>query len=89
MSNFTLHYKVLTSDRFGWFKDEEFRFMISILAVGTLILIFFGGIQGDLLTRFRFASFQIISFMRTCGFVNTLDYNSWSTAAKLPSSWLC
>ena len=83
MSNFSLHYKVLTSDRFAWFKDEEFRFMISILAVGTLILIFFGGIHGDILTRFRFASFQIVSFMGTCGFVNTLDYNNWSTAAKL------
>lgn len=83
MSNFTLHYKVLTSDRLGWFKDEEFRFMISILAVGTLILIFFGGIQGDLLDRFRFASFQVVSIMGTTGFVNTLDYDKWSTAAKL------
>jgi trk system potassium uptake protein TrkH len=83
MSNFTLHYKVLTSDRSGWFKDEEFRFMVSILAVGTLILMIFGGIQGDLLTRFRFASFQAVSIMGTCGFVNTLDYNTWSTAAKL------
>jgi trk system potassium uptake protein TrkH len=83
MSNFTLHYKVLTSDRTGWFKDEEFRFMFSVLAVGTLILIIFGGIQGDLLTRFRFASFQAVSIMGTCGFVNTLDYNKWSTAAQL------
>lgn len=83
MSNFTLHYRVLTSDRLGWFKDEEFLFMISILAVGTLILIFFGGIQGDLLTRFRFASFQVVSIMGTTGFVNTLDYDKWSTAAKL------
>jgi trk system potassium uptake protein TrkH len=57
--------------------------MISILAVGTLILIFCGGIEGDLLARFRFASFQVISFMGTCGFVNTLDYDKWSTAAKL------
>jgi trk system potassium uptake protein TrkH len=83
MSSFALHYKVLKSDRLGWFKDEEFRFMISILAIGILILVFFGGIQGDLATRFRFASFQVISFMGTCGFVNTLDYDKWSTAAKL------
>ena len=33
MSSFTLHYKALTSDRLAWFKDEEFRFMIVILAV--------------------------------------------------------
>jgi trk system potassium uptake protein TrkH len=57
--------------------------MIAVLAIGTLILIFFGGIQGDLLTRLRFASFQVISFMGTCGFVNTLDYDKWSAAAKM------
>ena len=83
MSNFTLHYRMLTSDRLAWFKDEEFKFMITILAVATLILLFFGGIQGDLLDRFRFASFLVISFMGTCGFVNSLDYDKWSTAAKL------
>ncbi len=83
MSSFALHYRVLKSDRLGWFKDEEFRFMIAILATGTLILVLFGGIEGDLLTRLRFASFQVISFMGTCGFVNTLDYDKWSAAAKL------
>ncbi|HWQ19637.1 MAG TPA: TrkH family potassium uptake protein [Methanotrichaceae archaeon] len=83
MSSFSLHYRVLTTDRLAWFKDEEFRFMITILALGTLVLFFFGGIQGDILTTFRFASFQVISFMGTCGFVNTLDYDKWTTAAKL------
>lgn len=83
MSSFSLHYRVLTSDRLGWFRDEEFRFMIAILAVSTSILIFFGGIQGDLSTRFRFASFMVVSIMGTTGFVNNLDYDKWSTAAKL------
>ena len=83
MSNFSLHYKVLTADRLGWFKDEEFKFMLSILAVGTLLLMFFGGIDGHLAERFRFASFQVISTMGTTGFVNNLDYDKWSTAAKL------
>ena len=83
MSSFSLHYKVLTKDRLAWFKDEEFRFMITILAAATVVLIFFGGIQGDLITKFRLASFQVVSFMGTCGFVNTLDYDKWSTAAKL------
>jgi trk system potassium uptake protein TrkH len=83
MSSFTLHYKALTSDRLAWFKDEEFRFMIAILAFATTVLLFFGGIDGGLAERFRFASFQVISFMGTCGFVNSLDYDKWSTAAKL------
>lgn len=83
MSSFTLHYKVLTSDRLAWFRDPEFRFMIAILAITTTVLLFFGGIDGDLMQRLRFASFQVISFMGTCGFVNSLDYDKWSTAAKL------
>ena len=39
--------------------------------------------MGSLAERFRFASFQVISIMGTTGFVNTLDYDKWSTAAKL------
>ena len=61
MSSFTLHYKVLTSDRLAWFRDAEFRFMIAILAITTTVLLFFGGIDGGLMERFRFASFQVIS----------------------------
>jgi len=83
MSCFVLHYRVLSSDRFAWFKDEEFRFMIAILAVSISIVFFFGNIEGDLLTRFRLASFQVIAFMGTCGFTNTMDFDKWSTAAKL------
>ncbi len=83
MSSFTLHYKVLTSDRLAWLKDEEFRFMLFILAIATAVLLLAGGIEGDLATKFRFASFQVISFMGTCGFANTMDYDKWSTAAKL------
>ena len=83
MSSLTLHYRVITSDRLAWLRDEEFRFMLIILAAATAILIFFGGIDGGLAERFRFASFQVISFMATCGFVNSLDYDKWSTAAKL------
>ena len=83
MSSFALHYRAITSDRLAWLRDEEFRFMLIILAAATAILIFFGGIDGGLAERFRFASFQVVSFMATCGFVNSLDYDKWSTAAKL------
>jgi trk system potassium uptake protein TrkH len=83
MSSFTLHYRVLTSNRLAWFKDEEFRFMLFVLVIATSVLLLAGGIDGDLATKFRFASFQVISFMGTCGFVNSLDYDKWSTAAKL------
>jgi len=83
-TSFTLHYHALhRRDIRGWLRDPELRFFVIILATATAILVLFGGIEGDLLTQFRFAAFQVVSFMGTCGFANTLTYNSWSTAAKL------
>jgi len=83
MSSFALHYKVLTQDRAAWLKDEEFRIMIAILAVATIVLTLWGGIEGPLADRLRFAGFQVVSFMGTCGFVNSLDYDKWSAATKM------
>lgn len=83
-TNFTLHYHVLRSrDVRVWLRDSEWRFFVLILGVTTAVLMLAGGIDGDPLTRFRFAAFQVVSFMGTCGLVNTMAYDSWSTAAKL------
>lgn len=83
MSSFTLHYTVLTRDKKAWLRDEEFRIMLYILAAATVVLTLFGGIDGTFSDRLRFASFQVISFMGTCGFVSSLDYDGWSAAAKM------
>ncbi len=83
-TSFTLHYHTLRSRSIkDWLRDPELRFFVIILGAATAILVLFGGIEGDPLTKFRFAAFQVVSFMGTCGFVNTLTYDSWSTAAKL------
>jgi trk system potassium uptake protein TrkH len=83
-TSFTLHYHALhRRDIRGWLKDSELRLFVLILALTTAALVLFGGIEGDLLTQIRFAAFQVVSFMGTCGFVNTLTYDSWTTAAKL------
>lgn len=83
-TSFTLHYHALHQREIkGWLRDPELRFFVVILATATAILVLFGRIEGDLLTQFRFAAFQVVSFMGTCGFVNTLTYDSWSSAAKL------
>jgi trk system potassium uptake protein len=83
-TSFTLHYHALhRRDIRGWLKDSELRLFVLILALTTAAIVLFGGIEGDLLTQIRFAAFQVVSFMGTCGFVNTLTYDSWTTAAKL------
>lgn len=83
-TSFTLHYHALRSHSIkDWLRDPELRFFVIILGVATAILVLFGGLEGNPLTQLRFAAFQVVSFMGTCGFVNTLTYDSWSTAAKL------
>jgi trk system potassium uptake protein TrkH len=83
-TSFTLHYHALhRRDIRGWLRDPELRFFALILGAITTVLMLVGGIEGNLLTQFRFATFQTVSFMGTCGFANTPTYDSWSTAAKL------
>jgi len=82
-SSFIMHCRMRTSDMLTYFKDEEFGIFLLIIVLATSIIVFYGGMQGDLLTRFRFAAFQVISFAGTCGFVNTLEFDKWSAAAKL------
>lgn len=82
-SNFTIHYRLLHGDWRSWINDAELRFFVGIIAVATAAIMIFGGIDGDPVTQFRLASFQVISFIGTCGFVNTLTYDSWTPAAKL------
>ncbi len=83
-TSFTLHYHVLRRrDIRVWLRDSEWRFFVLILAATTAVIMLVGGVEGDPLTKFRFAAFQVVSFMGTCGFVNTLTFDSWSTAAKL------
>jgi trk system potassium uptake protein TrkH len=83
-TSFTLHYHALHQrDIRGWLRDPELRFFVLLLSLATIALVLFGRIEGDPLVQFRFAAFQVVSFMGTCGFVNTLTYDSWSAAAKL------
>jgi trk system potassium uptake protein TrkH len=83
-TSFTLHYRVLHDGSLrDWLKDSELRFFVLLLSATTLLVVIFGGIDGDLPARIRFAAFQTVSFMGTCGFVNTSTYSSWTTAAKL------
>jgi trk system potassium uptake protein TrkH len=83
-TSFTLHYHALHDGRLrDWIKDSELRFFVLLLAATTALLVIFGGIEGDLPTRIRFAAFQTVSFMGTCGFVNTLTFDGWTAAAKL------
>ncbi len=80
-ANFALHYKMIRTDRKAIFRDQEFRFYALILLAATLIIILWGGLEGDLFRRIQLAGFQVVSIMTTTGFA-TIDFDGWTAAAK-------
>jgi len=81
-ANFALHYRMLYFDRTSLFRDPEFKFYALIVLVMTAAIVFWGGLEGDLLYKVRLASFQVVSIMTTTGFA-TADFDRWTAAAKL------
>lgn len=81
-ANFALHYKVLTSDRKSLFRDPEFRFYTLIVLGATVIIVLWGGLEGDLFRKIQLAGFQVITIMTTTGFA-TADFDRWTAAAKI------
>jgi trk system potassium uptake protein TrkH len=80
-ANFALHYRMLHSDRKALFRDPEFKFYTLIILASTAIIMIWGGLDGDILDKFRYSVFQVVSIMTTTGFV-TADYDRWTAAAK-------
>ncbi|MCJ7443610.1 MAG: TrkH family potassium uptake protein [Methanotrichaceae archaeon] len=81
-ANFVLHYRVLYVDRTSLFHDSEFKFYAFLLLLATTIIVFWGGVEGDLLFKIRMASFQAVSMMTTTGFATT-DFDLWTAVAKI------
>ena len=80
-ANFALHYKVLNSDRKALFADSEFRFYTLIVLTATIIIVLWGGLEGDIFRKIQLAGFQVVTIMTTTGFA-TADFDQWTAAAK-------
>ncbi|MGE4318354.1 MAG: TrkH family potassium uptake protein [Deferribacterales bacterium] len=82
--NFTLHFRFLTGKFKNIFIDSEFKTYITIFLAATLIitLSLTGEVYGTFMTSFRYASFQVASFMTTTGFA-TDDYEKWPYLAQI------
>ena len=82
-ANFSLHYLALTGRWMVYVRDEEFRFYLSIVGVGTAVI---GGVV--LANHFyphwhdvlRHSMFQVVSILTTTGF-GTRDYLLWPPVA--------
>jgi trk system potassium uptake protein TrkH len=80
-ANFALHYRVLNSDRKALFRDPEFRFYTLIVLTTTIIIILWGGLEGDIFRKIQLAGFQVVTIMTTTGFA-TVNFDQWTAAAK-------
>ena len=80
-ANFALHYKMLNSDRKALFKDAEFRFYTLIVLATTIIIVLWGGLEGDIFRKIQLAGFQVVTIMTTTGFA-TDNFDKWTAAAK-------
>ena len=83
-TNFTLHYQLIYNKNISsYMKDPEFLIYMFLLAFATAIIVIFGGVDGDLFHRIRFAGFHVVSISTTTGFTNNFEYNHWSSAANM------
>ena len=81
--NFALYYKFLIGERFkAFFRDEEFRWYISIALSFMLLMTLFNLSRYDFLSSLRYSTFQVSSIISTTGFV-TADFNLWPAASHM------
>ena len=75
--NFNVFYLLLLRKFSAAFRNQELWAYLGIVAVAIVaIMINICSIYGNLLTSFRFSSFQVISIITTSGFA-TADYMQW------------
>lgn len=80
-TNFTLVYFFLKGKPKKMFKDEEFRFYITVITVCTLVItigLLTSGIMSGVESTFRTSLFQVVSLLTTTGFA-TADFIPWGT----------
>lgn len=82
--NFGLHFKVVHKRSISnYYKDEETRYFIYIIAFLSLILsslLFFKDSYSNLLEAVSFSTFHIISFITSTGY-GAASFTDWPTAA--------
>ncbi len=80
--NFNLYFLLLMKNVKGFFKNEELRNYLGIVAAAiVLITINVMNLYGGVLHAFRYAAFQVVSVITTTGFV-TANYELWPEFSK-------
>lgn len=82
-ANFTLHYHFLKGKASAFWKSEEFRFYLGIVAFFTVLLAADNLLAGTLRAgaALRHSLFQVVSIITTTGFATT-DFGLWPATAR-------
>lgn len=84
-TNFTLLYFVLLRQPGKLFGDLEWRVFISVILIGTVVIVLFGCYHGDFkswVDGLRHGLFQIVSVMTTTGYGTTADFDAWNSVGR-------
>ena len=76
--SFTLHYKVVRTDRRAYFKSTELRVYLAIVAFAAVLMVV-GTWGGSVATTIRNAVFTALSIVTTTGYA-TADFGLWIPA---------
>lgn len=82
--NFTLYYQALKGNIKGFFKDQELRFYLGVIAVSIVLITIniHGSIFESIGESLRHSSFQVVTIITTTGYATT-DFNLWPTFSKI------
>ena len=80
--NFNLYYFMLLGDFKAFWKNEELRVYLGIIATATiLITLNTNQMYGSIMKGFRYALFQVSTIITTTGYATT-DFNLWPTFSQ-------
>jgi trk system potassium uptake protein TrkH len=81
--NFSLHYHALRGRLREFWRNEEFRFYLTITlgVTGLLVILNQGRVYASFLDNLRYSAFQTTSILTTTGF-GTANYETWPVLAQ-------
>jgi len=83
--NFSLHFFVLRGTPLAYWKNEEFRFYLSLISLATLLIFIVNQVTGTyshIGRNLLDVVFQVVSLMTTTGF-GTADFDTWPPFCRI------
>lgn len=82
--NFSLHYRIIRGDWRSFFKNEESKIYLLIIAIaaGLIVKDIYLTNYSDIQSSVQYSLFQVVSIMTTTGYA-TADYELWSESSHL------